>query len=65
MTSLCTRLHELGHEKAYLVTSSARINAINLYLQFGFRPEILRAEDESCWEQLKGHLKNLPEQTFK
>lgn len=57
MTSVCTRLHELGHEKAYLVTSSARINAINLYLHLGFRPEILGPEDESCWEQLKGYLK--------
>ncbi len=63
MSSVCSRLHELGHEKAYLVTSSARISAIKLYTQFGFRPEIHGAEDKSVWDQLNGHLRNLSDRS--
>ena len=63
LTSACRRLYELGHGKAYLVTSSARINAINLYAQFGFRTEIQGAQDEAVWEELRGHLRNFPGQS--
>jgi len=34
MTAICRRLRELGHERAYLSTSSARVKAIKLYLEF-------------------------------
>ncbi len=39
LSATCQKLVELGHDKAYLTTSSARIPAINLYLKFGFIKE--------------------------
>lgn len=53
LSRVCGRLRELGHDRAYLVTSSARIVAINLYLSFGFQPEIHGAEEAAVWEQVR------------
>jgi len=52
MTALCRRLRELGHDRAYLSTSAARIPAVKLYLQFGFKPMLRTAADEAIWREI-------------
>jgi len=58
LAAACWRMRELGHDKAYLVTSTARIPALNLYRSFGFEPEIRSAEDEAAWAAVRSYLKN-------
>ncbi len=52
MTAICRRLRELGHEHAYLSTSTARPAAIGLYLKFGFEPMIQSPEEAVVWKEV-------------
>jgi GNAT superfamily N-acetyltransferase len=51
MAGVLQRLRELGHDRAYLVTSTARVPAINLYRRLGFMPDIRSAEDVDTWRE--------------
>jgi GNAT superfamily N-acetyltransferase len=55
LSTTCQRIRDFGNNKCYLTTSSARIAAINLYLNFGFIPEVSNSKDESIWNSLKQH----------
>ena len=56
LTAICNRLVEIGHDRAYLTTNTVRLPAINLYLAYGFEPEIDTDEDRRVWD---GVLKEL------
>ncbi len=52
MSVVCHRLHDLGHERAYLTTFTARIPALKLYRHFGFTPFIRSAYEAALWREL-------------
>jgi GNAT superfamily N-acetyltransferase len=56
MTTVLRKMRTLGHIRTYLVTSSARIPAINLYLKFGFVPEIRHEDDLNAWKGIQEYL---------
>lgn len=57
LTTVCQRLRDLGHQLAYLTTAPERIRAINLYLGFGFAPEIKSSHDSEIWTDIQQRIK--------
>lgn len=46
------------HDRCFLVTQTKRLNAIKLYLNFGFMPELEVPEDNDIWREVKYNLKH-------
>lgn len=52
LTTICNRMRELGHQRAYLTTESVRLPAINLYLGYGFVPDIHTEQEAQAWQSI-------------
>jgi len=59
LARVCQQLHACRYPRAYLVTSTARLPAINLYLQFGFVPWIRSSTDQAAWQDLAPYVPRL------
>jgi GNAT superfamily N-acetyltransferase len=57
LSVICRRLADLGHQQAYLTTSTARVPAINLYRQFGFVPRVRDEQERAVWQALAPYLR--------
>ncbi len=53
---VCDRLRELGAERAYLTTGSRNLAAVQLYLGWGFRPEVNSKRGMAAWGELAARL---------
>jgi len=58
LSTVCNTLAAMGHDEAYLVTSSGRVAAIRLYLHFGFVPVTDAPEAAVAWAALEPILRS-------
>jgi len=58
LASICIKLRELGYNQACVVTSTGRLPAVSLYLQFGFQPEIKTDADRAVWDRVFAALRD-------
>ena len=56
LSAVLLRLRDLGHERAYLVTSSRRRAAVRVYAKFGFCPDIGSPEERKLWQEMSSLL---------
>jgi GNAT superfamily N-acetyltransferase len=52
LSAICHRLRDLGHERACVFTSTGRLAAVNLYLNFGFEPQIRSESERMIWDSV-------------
>ena len=52
LSAVLERLRHLGHEDAYLTTSSGRVVALRLYFGYGFTPWARSDEEVAAWREL-------------
>jgi GNAT superfamily N-acetyltransferase len=50
-------LRGLGYHEAWLGTGSARVPALNLYLEFGFEPYLRSRGEQAAWQSVAPRLK--------
>ncbi len=56
--ALCEALRRMRewHSRSYLLTSSARLAAVKVYLDLGFRPDLRPEDAAAAWDVVRQHL---------
>ncbi|MFC2124038.1 GNAT family N-acetyltransferase [Bacteroidota bacterium] len=55
-TRLCDRFVELAHTQALLTTENFRVDAIHIYMKFGFIPSSRNEREKVFWEYFKNQI---------